>query len=49
MDYSRHNFGKRHQYKIDPNHACSAGFKVSTMQLWVVEEWNSMKQITIFL
>ena len=32
-----------------PSHACTAGFKVSTMKLWAVEEWNSLKQITIFL
>ena len=25
------------------------GFKVSTMKLWAVEDWNSLKQITIFL
>ena len=49
MDYFRHNLGTRHQHKIIPSHACSTGFKVSTMKLWAVEEWNSLKQITIFL
>ena len=49
MDYSRHNLGTRHQHKTIPSHACIVGFKVSTIKLWVVEEWNSLKQITIFL
>ena len=49
MDYLRHNLGTRHQHKTISSHTCSAGFKVSTMKLWAVEEWNSLKQITIFL
>ena len=49
MDYSKHNLRTRHQHKTIPSDACTAGFKVSTMKLWVVEEWNSLKQITIFL
>ena len=49
MDYLRHNLGTRHQHKTILSHTCSIGFKVSTMKLWVVEEWNSLKQITIFL
>ena len=49
MDYLRHNLRTRHQHKTIPTHACSAGFKVSTMKLWAVEEWNSLKQITILL
>ena len=49
LDYSRHKLRTRHQHKTIPSHACTAGFKVSTMKLWVVKEWNSLKQITIFL
>ena len=49
MDYLKLNLGIRHQHKTIPSHACTAGFKVSTMKLWAVEEWNSLKQITIFL
>ena len=49
LDYSRHNLRTRHQHKTIPSHTCSVGFKVSTMKLWAVEEWNSLKQITIFL
>ena len=49
MDYSRHNLWTRLQHKTIPNHACTIGFKVSTMKLWAVEEWNSLKQITILL
>ena len=49
MDYSRHNLRTRHQHKTIPSHACTAGFKVSTMKLWAVEEWNSLKHITMFL
>ena len=49
MGYLRHNLGTRHQHKTIPSHTCSVGFKVSTMKLWAVEEWNSLKQITIFL
>jgi hypothetical protein len=49
IDYLKHNLKTRHQHKTIPNHACSAGLKVSTMKLWVVEKWNSLKQITIFL
>ena len=29
--------------KTIPSHIFSAGFKVSTMKLWLVEEWNSLK------
>ena len=43
------NLGIRHQHKTIPSHTCTVGFKVSTMKLWAVEEWNSLKQITIFL
>ena len=49
MDYLRHNLRTRHQHKTIPSHACTTGFKVSTVKLWVVEEWNCLKQITIFL
>ena len=49
LDFSRHNLRTRHQYKTIPSYACTAGFKVSTMKLWVVEKWNSLKHITIFL
>ena len=49
MDYSRHNLRTSHQHKTIPSHTCTAGFKVSTMKLWAVEEWNNLKQITIFL
>ena len=49
MDYLRHNLRTSHQQKTIPSHTCSAGFKVSTIKLWVVEEWNNLKQITIFL
>ena len=49
MDYLIHNLRTRHQHKTIPNHTCTARFKVSTMKLWAVEEWNSLKQITIFL
>ena len=48
LDYSRHNLRTRHQHKTIPSHTCTVGFKVSTMKLWVVEEWNNLKQITIF-
>jgi hypothetical protein len=46
MDYLRHNFRAKYQYKTVPNHACTAGFKVSTMKLYVVEEQNNVKQTT---
>jgi hypothetical protein len=50
MDYLRHNFRTKYQHKTIPNHACSAGFKVSTIKLYAVEEQNNVKQITfIFL
>ena len=49
MDYSRHNLWTSHQHKTIPSHVCIAGFKVSTIKLWAIEEWNSLKQITIFL
>ena len=49
MDYLRHNLGTRHQNKTIPSHVCTIGFKVSTIKLWAVEEWNSLKEITIFL
>ena len=49
MDYLRHNLRTRHQHKTIASHACTAGFKVSTMKLWTVEEWNSLKEITILL
>ena len=49
MDYSRQNLRTKYQHKTSPNHTCTAGFKVSTMKLWAVEEWNNLKQITIFL
>ena len=49
MDYLRHNLGIRHQHKTIPSHACSIGFKVSTIKVSVVEERNNLKQITIFL
>ena len=42
-------FRTSHQHKTIPGHTCSIGFKVSTVKLWAVEEWNSLKQITIFL
>ena len=48
LDYSRHNLRTRHQHKTIPSYACTVGFKVSTMKLWAIEEWNSLKQITIF-
>ena len=48
LDYSRPNLRTRNHHKIIPSYACTTGFKVSTMKLWVVEEWNSLKQITIF-
>ena len=37
------------QHKTISSHACTVGFKVSTMKLWAVEEWNSLKHITVFL
>ena len=43
MDYFRHNLQTRHQHKTIPSHACSVGFKVSTIKLWAVEEWNNLK------
>jgi hypothetical protein len=49
IDYSRHNLGIRCQHKTIPSHACTVGFKVYTKKLCIVEEWNSLKQITIFL
>ena len=49
VDYSRHNLWTRHQYKTIPSHSCTMGFKSVYHELWVVEEWNSLKQITIFL
>jgi hypothetical protein len=49
MDYSRHNLRTKHQHKTIPSHLCFAKFKVSTIKLWTVEEWNNLKQITIFL
>ena len=49
MDYLRHNFGTRHQHKTIPSHTCTVGFKVSIMKLCAVEEWNSLKQIIIFV
>jgi hypothetical protein len=49
MYYLRHNLGIGHQHNTIPSHTCTAGFKVSIMKLWAVEEWNSLKQITIFL
>ena len=49
VDYSRYNLRTRHQHKTISSHTCTVGFKVSTMKLWAVEEWNSLKQITIFL
>ena len=48
MDYSRHNLRTSHQHKTIPSHTCTAGFKVSTMKLWAVKKWNSLKQITFF-
>jgi len=49
MDYLRHNLGTRYQHKTIPSHASSAGFKVSTIKLWAVEQRNRLKQITVFL
>ena len=49
MDYLRRNFRTSHQHKTIPNHTCIVGFKVFTVELWAVKEWNSLKQITIFL
>ena len=49
MDYSKHNLRTRHQHKTIPCHTYTAGFKVSTMKFWAVEEWNSLKHITMFL
>jgi hypothetical protein len=49
MDYLRHNFRAKYQYKIVPSHACTARFKVSTMKLYVIEEQNNMKQTTFIL
>jgi hypothetical protein len=49
MDYLRHNLGTRHQHKTIPSHTGTVGFKLSTMKLYAVEEWNNLKQITIFL
>ena len=43
------NLRTSHHHKTIPNHSCTVGSKVSTMKLYAVEEWNSLKQITIFL
>ena len=43
MDYLGHNLRTSHQHKTIPSHACTVGFKVSTMKLWAVEEWNIVK------
>ena len=43
------NLRIRHQHKTISSHVCTVRFKVSTMKLWAVEEWNSLKQITMFL
>jgi len=48
LDYLKHNLRTRHQHKTIPSYTCIVGFKVSTIKLWAVEEWNSLKQITIF-
>ena len=44
MDYFRHNLGIKHQQKTIPSHTCSAGFKVSTIKLWAVEERNNLNR-----
>ena len=49
VDYSRHNLRTRHSHKTILSHTCTVGFKVSTMKLWTVKKWNSLKQITFFL
>jgi hypothetical protein len=33
MNYLRHNSRTKHQHKIVPSHACTTGFRVSTMKL----------------
>jgi len=43
VDYLRYNLRTRHQHKTIPSHTCIVGFEMSTMKLWVVEEWNSLK------
>ena len=43
MDYLRHNLRTSHQHKTIPSYTCTVGFKVSTMKLWAVEEWNNLK------
>jgi hypothetical protein len=49
MDYLGHNLRIGHQHKTIPSYTCNAGFKVSIKKLWAIEEWNNLKQITIFL
>jgi hypothetical protein len=44
LDYFKHNCKTRYQHQTIPSHTYTAGFNVSTIKLWAVEKWNSVKQ-----